>query len=181
MVGGVVAGTASVATDRRTTGSQVSDGVLERRVAWEITQQIPMADQHITVTSYNGKVLLTGEIRTEQEKETAERIAKASPDVESVVNELAVQAPVEISQRLKDSTLATAVRSRIVGTKGTTLNQMNVVVDRGIVYLMGLVTEEEGNAAAAAAAATKGVVQVIKVFEYQGRKEEGTDASSGAP
>ena len=113
MVGGVVAGSASVVTDRRSTGSQVSDNVLERRVAWEITQHIPMADQHITVTSYNGKVLLTGEVRTEQQKETAGTIAKASLDVTSVVNELAVQTPVEISQRLKDSTLATSVRSRI--------------------------------------------------------------------
>lgn len=171
VAGSMVAGTATVATDRRTTGTQMNDEVKESRVAWEISQKVPAEDSHITVTCYNGKVLLTGEVRTAQEKASAESIARASIEVEDVVNELAVREPVSVSQRLSDSSLATAVRSRIIGTKGAKLNQMKVVADRGIVYLMGLVTEAEGTAAANAAAQTKGVARVVKVFEYQTAEE----------
>ncbi len=171
MAGGVVAGTASVATDRRTTGTQVSDGVIDARVAKEIADQVPSDDSHITVTSYNGKVLLSGEVRTEQEKALAGSIAEKSLDVASVVNELAVQEPVSVTQRLSDSTLATKVRSRILANKNSRLGQMSVVAERGIIYLMGLVTQEEGSAAAEVAARTSGVTQVVKVFEYQTEEE----------
>lgn len=167
LAGGVVAGATTVATDRRTTGTQVNDQVMESRIEWEIGQKIKSDDMHLTVTCYNGKVLLTGEVLTQEEKETAGRVARNSLEVSQVINELAVQVPASFSQRMKDSSLAASVRSRIIGTSNATLNQMKVTVDRGIVYLMGLVTEEEGQAAAAAAAKTSGVKRVVKVFEYQ--------------
>ena len=166
IAGSMVAGTATVATDRRMTGTMVNDEVMESRIAWEIGQKIPSEDSHLTVTCYNGKVLLTGEMASEEEKLLAERVAKASLDVDGVVNEIAVRKPVPVSQRLSDASLAAAARSRIIGTSGAKLNQMKVVVDRGIVYLMGLVTEAEGTSAANAVAQTKGVVRVVKVFEY---------------
>lgn len=167
VAGSMMAGTATVATDRRTTGTVVNDEVMESRIAWEIGQKVPPADSHVTVTCYNGRVLLTGEMKTEAQKALAGQVARASVEVVDVVNELAVREPVSVGQRLSDSSLATAVRSRIIGTGGAKLNQMKVVVDRGVVYLMGLVTEAEGTAAANTAAQTKGVARVVKVFEYQ--------------
>ncbi len=167
LAGGAVAETAAVASDRRSTGAQVNDGVIEKRVSWEISQKIASEDEHVTVTSYNGKILLTGEVRTEEEKRTAEEVARRSLDVKDVVNQLAVQEPVPVSQRLRDSTNATSLRSRIIATSGASLNQMKVVVDRGIAYLMGLVTEREGEIAGQVAARTKGITRVVKVFEYQ--------------
>ena len=167
LAGGAVAETAAVASDRRSTGAQVNDGVIEKRVSWEISQKVASEDEHVTVTSYNGKILLTGEVRTEEEKRTAEEVARRSLDVKDVVNQLAVQEPVPVSQRLRDSTNATSLRSRIIATSGASLNQMKVVVDRGIAYLMGLVTEREGEIAGQVAARTKGITRVVKVFEYQ--------------
>ena len=87
--------------------------------------------------------------------------------MKDVVNQLAVQEPVPVSQRLRDSTNATSLRSRIIATSGASLNQMKVVVDRGTAYLMGLVTEREGEIAGQVAARTKGITRVVKVFEYQ--------------
>ena len=81
-----MAGGVSVAVDRRSTGAQVNDGMIENRVSWEISQKIVPEDQHITVTSYNGKVLLTGEVKTELEKKTAGEVASKSLDVSSVRN-----------------------------------------------------------------------------------------------
>ena len=107
LAGGAMAGGVSVAVDRRSTGAQVNDGVIENRVSWEISQKIVPEDQHITVTSYNGKVLLTGEVKTELEKKTAGEVASKSLDVSSVVNQLAVQEPVSVGRRMKDSGIAT--------------------------------------------------------------------------
>ena len=165
LAGGAMAGGVSVAVDRRSTGAQVNDGMIENRVSWEISQKIVPEDQHITVTSYNGKVLLTGE------KKTAGEVASKSLDVSSVVNQLAVQEPVSVGRRMKDSGIATSVRSRLLTAQGAPYSQMKIICDRGIVYLMGLVTPTEGQIAGEIAAKTDGVKEVVKVFEYQSAAE----------
>ena len=130
----------------------------------EITQAIPQ-NLHLTVTSYNRRVLLTGEVGSQADKLKAQQIAQNSLEVSSVVNELMVGEVTSVGQRMSDSTLATKVRTQLVGTSGVSLNQMKVVVDRGIVYLMGLVTQEEANKAADVASRVSDVKSVIKVFE----------------
>lgn len=170
IVGGAAVATgATVSTmvDRRSAGAVVNDSVLEKRVGWEISQELGKKniDSHITVTAYNGKVLLTGEIQTAEGKGIASQVAKTSLDVLSVINELAVRENVGMMQRMSDSSLATKVRSRLVMTENVYLGQMKVVVDRGIVYLMGLVTPQENSLALVTAARTKGVARVISVCE----------------
>ncbi len=169
VVGGaaVTAGaTVSTITDRRSAGAVVNDAVLEKRVAWEIDQAVGHdVDSHITVTAYNGKLLLSGEIATEQAKATAGATAARSLDVASVVNELAVMESVGLFQRMSDSSLATKVRSLLMTTKEVYLSQMKVVVERGIVYLMGIVTPQENALALDVAAHTSGVARVISVCD----------------
>lgn len=158
--------TVSTMVDRRSTGAQVNDTVLEKRVAWEISQALGQGvESHITVTAYNGRVLLTGEIQTEQAKQLATETAQKSLDVAGVVNELAVQENAGIMQRMSDSSLATKVRSRMVATDNVYLSQMKIVVERGIVYIMGLVTPQENTLALVTAAKTSGVVRVISYCE----------------
>lgn len=173
VVGGAAVATgATVSTmvDRRSAGTVVSDGVIEKRLGVEISQAFKEQlgsepDSHITVTAYNGKVLLTGEIATLKAKRIAGETAKKSLDVTSVVNELAVQENAGWSQRMKDSKLATTVRSRMVMEDNVYLSQMKVVVDRGIVYLMGMVTPQENTIAMNVAARTSGVYRVLSVCE----------------
>lgn len=166
--GAVMAGstTVSSAADRRSMGAQVNDGVLETRVNAEISRVLGQnAKTHITVTAYNGRVLLTGEVETPELKAGAAKTARESLDVKQVIDELAVMQPVGLTQRMSDSTLATKVRSNIVGNKNVSINQMKVVVDRGVVHLMGLLTPEENRAACESAAKTNSVVRVISHVE----------------
>ena len=83
--GATVAGGKAVATmiDRRSTGAVVNDGVLEKRVGWEISQALGDIDSHITVTAYNGRVLLTGEVATAEGKKIATETAKSSESSKS--------------------------------------------------------------------------------------------------
>lgn len=170
LIGGAVGTTAFVSTDRRTTGAQMADEVMEKRIHYEISQAIPN-NLHLTVTSYNRRILLTGEVGSENDKFTAQRIAQNSLEVSSVVNELMVGPVASVSQRMSDSTLASKVRTQLVTTSGVSLNQMKVTVDRGIVYLMGLVTQEEAQKAANIASRVPGVKSVVTAFQVISSEE----------
>lgn len=167
LVGGAAITSATVMTDRRSTGSIVDDEVLEKRVRYEIGEVIGHDKHHIAVTSYEGKVLLTGEVLTSLDKERAQAIATKSVGVNTVINELAVMDPSSVTTLLSDSMLATKVRSAIIGTENISLNQMKVTVQRGIVYLMGIVTPEEAKLASKVAAGVNGVQQVVTCFNVE--------------
>ena len=158
-------------TDRRSTGTIVSDEVIEKRVSYEIDQALGKSKRHITVTSYEGRVLLSGEVATLNDRQVAQQVASVSLDVREVINELAVMDPSSMTTRLSDSMLATKVRSAIIGNSRISLNQMKVTVDRGIVYLMGLVTREEAKLAAQTAAEVSGVQKIVTCFTVESPEE----------
>lgn len=167
LIGGAAVTSATVITDRRTTGSIVDDEVLEKRVRYEIGEVIGHEKHHVVVTSYEGKVLLTGEVLTAADRQKAQDAAVKSVGVHSVINELAVMTPATVGAVLSDSMLATKVRSSIIGTKKISLNQMKVDVQRGIVYLMGIVTIDEARTATKVAAGVSGVQQVVTCFTIE--------------
>lgn len=167
LIGSAAVTSATVITDRRTTGSIVDDEVLEKRVRYEIGEVIGHEKHHVVVTSYEGKVLLTGEVLTAADRQKAQDTAVKSVGVHSVINELAVMTPATVGAVLSDSMLATKVRSSIIGTKKISLNQMKVDVQRGIVYLMGIVTIDEARTATKVAAGVSGVQQVVTCFTIE--------------
>jgi osmotically-inducible protein OsmY len=173
VIGAIAAGTAIVATDRRTTGAQLDDQSIELRVHNELgTAFKPIYnDLHISVNAYERKVLLTGEVPTAEVKAQAGEIAARSQNVRAVVNELTVAPPSSLGQRTNDTALGTRVRAQFVNTKEIPFNAMSIVTERGIIYLMGFVTEKEAEVAAYVASRVSGVQQVVKVFDY-GTPEE---------
>jgi osmotically-inducible protein OsmY len=173
VIGGIAVGTAIVATDRRTTGAQLDDQAIQLRVSNELGTAFKdiQKDVHISINSYERKVLLTGEVPTEQAKAQAGEIAARSQNVRAVVNELAVAPPSSLSQRTNDTAIGTKVRGQFINTKELSSNAISLVTERGIVYLMGFVTEREGEIAAYVASRVAGVQQVVKVFDY-GTPEE---------
>ena len=119
VIGTIAAGTAIVATDRRTTGTQVDDTSIELRVSNELGTAFKSnpKEVHISVNSFERKVLLTGEVPTEQAKAQAGEIASRSLNVRTVVNELTVAPPSTLGQRTNDTTIGTKVRAQFVNTK----------------------------------------------------------------
>lgn len=170
ILGGVALTTATVAADRRTSTRMVNDEVLEKETMYDIARE-KMPESHITVTAYGGKVLLTGEVATAAHKARAGTIASQQPDCLHVQNELFVGPVSENSQRLKDTLLATKVRSALLATQDVPFKQLKVVVDRSIVYLMGIVTPYEQDLAGRAAANVSGVSAVKLCFNIESPKE----------
>ena len=170
VIGGAAVTTTTVMTDRRTTGTIVSDEVVEKRIAYDVSQALKNKPYHINVTAYEGRVLLSGEATSLEDRRKAEEIAVKSLDVQGVINEIAVMDPSSVSTR-SDTVLATKVRTSIIGNSTISLNQMKVAVERGIVYLMGVVTREEAQTAAQTAAKVSGVQKVVTCFSIATREE----------
>jgi osmotically-inducible protein OsmY len=171
VVGAIVAGTAVVATDRRTTGAQVDDATTQLRVSNELSTAMKGQAVHISINSFERKILLTGEVPNEEVKAQAGDVAARTANVRAVVNELTIAPPSTFGQRTGDTTLSGKVRAAFVNTKQIAFNSVDIVTERGIVYLLGFVTEKEGEVAAYVASRVGGVRKVVKVFDY-GSPEE---------
>ena len=165
VVGGAVVGGAMVATDRRSVGIQLEDDAIERRINRAVAERVPRDSANVGVTSYNRKVLLTGEATTTAVRDEIDRLAKGAENVRTVVNDVFVAPLTSVAQRNNDVAIATRVRTAFLQDSGVS-GSIKPVTQRGIVYLMGRVTEAEGDAAARAASRVDGVQRVVKVFDY---------------
>lgn len=171
VVGGAVVGGAMVASDRRSVGIQVEDDAIERRINRAIADRVPRDAANVSVTSYNRKVLLTGEATTPAVRDEIDRLAKGAENVRSVVNDIFVAPLTSMAQRNNDVAIATRVRTVFLQDSTVATNAIKPVTQRGIVYLMGRVTEAEGDAAARAASKVDGVQRVVKVYDYLSEAE----------
>jgi osmotically-inducible protein OsmY len=163
IVGGAVM-TGVVATDRRTTGTQLEDETIEIKVASAVRQDL--GDRaHLNVTSFNRQVLLSGEVRTAADKERAEKLASSQENVNAVVNDLTVMPVSSLTQRSKDIVITGRIKAAFVDAKDLQVNAIKVVTERGIVYLMGRVTAREAKRATDIARGMSGVTKVVRVFE----------------
>jgi osmotically-inducible protein OsmY len=178
VVGTAIVGGAMIATDRRTSGAQVDDEVIELKANGRIGETFPNGDiVRINTTSYNRMVLLTGEVPTEADKTTAEQVVARIDNVVSVVNELSVGPPNSFNERTKAAFITSKVKASLVDAKDLFANSIKVVTHRGVVYLMGRVTEREANRAAEIARGVSGVVKVVKVFEILSEAELANSAA----
>jgi osmotically-inducible protein OsmY len=162
---GAVGGGTLVATDRRTLGAQTEDREIQVKAKTAIDENLPDRS-NVNVTVFNRRVLLTGEVLTDQWKQKAEDEVRSINNVNSIVNELSVQPASALSSRANDTYLESRVKTAMVGEKDLRANYYKVVSERGTVYLMGLVTQQEGSHGAEVAAQIPGVSQVVKVFQY---------------
>lgn len=181
IVGGAAVGGAIVATDRRSVGIQLEDEAIERRVNRALADKFPRDRANISVSSYNRRVLLTGEVTQEQGKADAQAIAEKAENVASVLNELHVGSLSTLSNRNNDTALSAKVRTALVQAKGVPSGTIKIVSERSSVYLMGRVTQAEGEAAAQAASRVSGVRQVVKSFDYLSEQEAAALGGSQPP
>jgi osmotically-inducible protein OsmY len=154
------------AVDRRSTGAQVDDQTIEIKVASNAANRYAN-DVHLNATSYNGIVLLTGEVPSTVVQDEITQIAKSTDRVKNVQNDMVIGPATDLQARTNDSYITGKVKTRLL-EESSKVNPIyvKVVTERSVVYLMGIVTKQEAEAAAQIAATTNGVVKVVKVFEY---------------
>ncbi|WP_107869542.1 BON domain-containing protein [Pseudoduganella sp. UC29_71] len=169
VVGGAVGGTLA-ASDRRTFGAQTEDKAIAVKTEVKLPNLVGDAG-HVNVASFNRRVLLTGEVRDQAMKDNVEREVRGIEGVLSVTNELEIAGPSSYTSRSNDALITTKVKASLVDMKDISANSFKVVTERGNVYLMGRVTQREGNIAADVARGVSGVYKVVKVFEYISEEE----------
>lgn len=165
VVGGAAAGTA-MATDSRTSGIYIEDQNIEIKASQQVRKSLG-EEAHINVTSYNLNVLLTGEVPSDAAKAEAERITKSVESVKNITNEIVVGPKTSISDRANDTYITSKVKAKFLAEKNFSANDVKIVTEASVVYLMGIVKKREADIATEIARTTEGVAKVVKVFEYQ--------------
>lgn len=171
VVGGVIAGTAMVATDRRTSGSQLNDEGIEIRATNRLKEKFGERG-NFSVTSYNGRVLLTGEVGGNSDKLAAEQLVFQIENVKLVVNELAIAGSTStLKERSNDTFITSKVKAGLIEAKDVPSSAFKVVTERGVVYLMGRVSQREADRGTDIARSVTGVVKVVRSFEIISEEE----------
>lgn len=164
IIGGAMVGGMSVATDRRTSGTQLEDETIEVKAASRIREQLG-EKVHATVNSYNRVALITGEATTEEARAALDGIVGGVENVQKVLNEVAIGAASSLGSRSNDVVIQGKVKAKLIDARDLLSNAFYVVVEHGNVYLMGRVTEREADRATEIARQISGVSKVVRAFE----------------
>ncbi|MEH6358227.1 MAG: BON domain-containing protein [Pseudomonadales bacterium] len=162
-------GDGPVGTDKteRSFGRLIDDEIIETYVGANLLKADPgYQSAHLRAVSFNGIVLLVGQVKSEQLLTEAATIASQVRNVKRVHNELTVSGPISIPARTNDQWLKTKIKSSMLATKGINPLEVKVVVENGIIYLMGLVGKPQADLAVRISRQTYGVQKIVKVFEY---------------
>ncbi len=164
LIGGAMVGGSLMAVDRRSSGTQVEDQAIELKAGSRIGEAL--ADRgHVSTTSYNRMVLITGEVPTEADKALVQETVSRIDNVRSVVNELTIAGTSSLASRSSDVLITSKVKASMVDAKDVQANSFKVVTERGVVFLMGRVTEREAGRATDIARGVSGVQKVVRLFE----------------
>ena len=163
-VTGVAVG-AMAATDRRTLGAQTDDQAIELKALGQVRDSVAKTGG-VSITSYNRKVLLTGQVADEDTKAKVEKVVAGLPNVRGVQNELQIAGRAGLGTATNDTAITARVKAAMIEEKDLNSQTIKVVTEAGVVYLMGLVSRSEGDHAARVASRVSGVMRVVTVFEY---------------
>lgn len=154
-----------MAQDRRTSGAYIEDEAIENKALDRIGKQF--GDKvHVNTTSYNRNVLLSGEVPDQATRAQVERIVANILNVRAIYNELTIGESSSLTSRSNDTLITSNVKLRFVDDNRFSANNVKVVTEYGTVFLMGIVSRAEADAAADVASGSKGVARVVKLFEY---------------
>lgn len=171
LVGGATVGTLSV-IDRRTTGAQADDKIMEVRIHDGAISYLNSQAQEskfqptLSVISYNRQILLLGLVASENDKNLVERVARAQPAAQKIYNYIDIATQNRKLSHVTDDTWVTSkIRSNLLNTKGVSANHVKVVTYNGVTYVMGILTPDEQQAATTAISTTSGVQKVITLYQ----------------
>lgn len=165
---GATTAVSTVAADRRTAGAMVEDQAIEVKSRLALADLKELNDRvHINFTSFNTTVLVSGEAPTEEDRQAVIDLVKNVEKVTKVHDEISIAAPSSLLSRSADTVISAKIKAKLIAEKDLSTLHIKVVTENGVSYLMGLVSEEEGDIATEVARRTGGVQKVVKLFEYR--------------
>ena len=150
----------------RTFAQQMTDESIETKALVNINAADEAYDQaHLSVVSYNGFLLLVGQVPSETLKALATDVTRDLEAVRRIYNELEVGPETSAGTRTNDTWITTQVKSKLLASSDTPGRRVKVVTENAVVYLMGLLTAAEADRSALEAAEVKSVTRVVQLFE----------------
>ncbi|TCK03015.1 BON domain-containing protein [Marinobacterium mangrovicola] len=151
----------------RTFGNYVEDEMIETKVLVNISKgSAALSQSHVNVTSFNGQVLLSGQVPDQNISREAETVAAGVREVRKIHNELEIAGPTSAIVRTNDVYLTSRVKLQLLTDANVPGSRIKVVTENGTVFLMGLVSRNEADTAVAVVRSVTGVRKIVKVFEY---------------
>ena len=163
-IGLVTVSTITLVQDPRTVGTFVDDNVIEASAIKEMVSDPMLDGTHVSITVVNGVALLTGEVDSTQQKLRAAAIANSFQGVTQVVNQVDLTSNSSFTSRSNDTLITAKVKTALIRDKLVESNNIKVVTERGVVYLMGIVTEQQEAQAVKLTQGVGGVERIVKVF-----------------
>jgi len=163
-IGLVTVSTITLVKDPRTVGTFVDDNVIEASAIKEMVSDPTLDGTHASITVVNGVALLTGEVDTTEQKLRASAIANSYQGVTQVVNQIDLTSNSSLTSRSNDTLITAKVKTALIRDKVVESNNIKVVTERGVVYLMGIVTEQQEAQAVKLTQGVGGVERIVKVF-----------------
>jgi osmotically-inducible protein OsmY len=167
---GAAAGAAAIAVvyDHRTIANTFKDTKIANTIVSKIRLNPELRREcHIEVTVFRRVVLLTGETPNEEYRKEAEELARSTPDVARIYNQITLQGPTSTLTRTSDSWITTKIKSEMLATSDLKSGSIKMVTENGVVYLMGIVSRRQADIAVEVARQVSGVQKVVKIFQYK--------------
>lgn len=159
-------GTIADQPSERTFGQIIEDDNIETKVTVNIhAENEAYHDAHLVVVSYNGYLLLAGQVNDEVLKSEATKVVRKIKGVRRIYNELEIGPPSSALTRTRDTWITTRIKSELLGSSDIEGTRVKIVTENGVVYLMGLITQEEAERISSTAASVSGVRRVVRLFE----------------
>lgn len=162
LIGGAVAAGALIMTDRRPIATYSKDAWIDVQAATPLKEIGPETTTHIIANAFNGRVLLTGEVASEADKQKATDVVKDISGVKAVDNQLIVGPITSLEVRNNDSFITSKAKSRLVGDNPELGNAMKLITENGVVYIFGILTQSELERGVEIVRTTSGVQRVVK-------------------
>jgi osmotically-inducible protein OsmY len=159
-----VGGTALVVSDRRTSGSQLEDQTIQVKAGSRLGD-ILRGNGNVSVSSYNQKVLLTGQVPTVEYRNQIEQAVATITNVKAVLDEIVVGQNQTLSEQAGDTYLTSKVRAAFIDQKNLYSQALVITTVGGVVYLQGVVTQGEADLASSVASGVGGVKKVVTLFD----------------
>lgn len=153
--------------DRRTLGTQIEDESIEGKAQRKFSDEASFKEgSNLHVISYNTTVLLFGQVPSDSHRTKAEQLVSSIPKIKKIYNELTIQAPTSLGRRSEDALMITNIKTQMYTYPDLQASHVKLTVENGSVFLMGLVTEKQGQKAIEVARNARGVFKVVDLFEY---------------
>ncbi|MEH6578791.1 MAG: BON domain-containing protein [Amphritea sp.] len=154
-------------TGNRTSGSYVDDELIEIKATVNMGKgSEELRNSHISVISFNGVALITGQVATENSRREAEQVVSQVRKIRRIHNELTITSPTSSLTRASDTWITAKIKANMLGSDNVNATRIKVVTENGVVYLMGLVTQQEADNAVNLVRGVNGIQKIIKIFEY---------------